>query len=234
MQFSIVTDDRVSYALGLMPERLGATIRKRWYAEKKRYVGKKRGYHLGKFTKALMRRKRKSGKGKFSITTARMFSGMMRTKADKNKPLNNVMEMGLIGDNKWQKAMINLQEGYTRSSSKFIPLPEYDNLADIGITSGYYTEFKRMAANNELFSIRAGGQLIWVHKDTLKQTNDIKRSIMFIGSKRIRIHGQNWGFIKGFETEWPRVQERLMKAIERDIRAIEKKYVSTTYGKPNK
>lgn len=222
--FSATVEDRVSYGLGLAPERITATVRKRLFVERNRFVGKGIS-RVGSFTRRVLNLRRRSRPGKMPVTVARMWRGMMHIPNAKSID-GMTMQMGIIKSTTrpFVRGLIGMQEGYSQTSSKFMPVPVYDNLAKAGIVKGFSKAFKSMAAGDELITIRTGGQVLFVSKEMIERGASVHEATLFVGTKRVTVRPVNFGFMDKWNATWPGVQKRMGNAIKKEIRDIEKGY----------
>jgi hypothetical protein len=215
--------DRVSYGLGLAPERISKTVIRRFYTERNQFVGKKKGKVAGSFTRSVMSIRRRSRPGKIPINVAGLFRGMVRT-PDVEKNVNGLtMTMGILKDNPkpFVRGIMQLQKGYTRMSGKFMPIPVYKNLEKAGITGGFYSHFRKMAEADDLVTILTGGQVLFISKEMVDNGADVFDATLFVGAKRITARPQNFQFLEKWKARWPGFLTRLDNAIKKEIRSIE-------------
>ena len=117
-----------------------------------------------------------------------------------------------------EPAMQLLETGGAISSSKFMPIPMYRNLAQIGITKRYYKEFQERAAAGQLIPIHPKGDsdtLLWFYN------RFGKKILAFVGKKNLRVHKQ-FDFHRTWETRLTSVMQRGQKAMDTATRKVER------------
>jgi hypothetical protein len=117
-----------------------------------------------------------------------------------------------------EPAMQLEETGGDISSDKFMPMPMYRNLANIGIATNRHGAFKEMAAAGELTPIKPKGDpdtLLWFYN------KGGYRSLAFVGKKNIHVKKQF-----DFHATWARrlmsVMQRGQKAADTATRKVEK------------
>jgi hypothetical protein len=217
--------DRASYGLGLAPKRISRAIMRRFYIERNRFVGKRKK-STGTFTRSVLAMSRRTRSGKLPIQVAGMFRGVVKEQLKTGSMNILSLRMGILKDNPTQfmRGIIEMQEGYSHSSSGFMPVPIYKNLAKIGVTYNFFKRFKEMMSAGEIESIKMGGQILFVSKKLREEYGDVYDAALFVGTRRVNVRPMNFRFIDKWRAAWPGFQKRLGNAIEREIRAVEKGY----------
>jgi hypothetical protein len=219
--------DRVSYGLGLAPTRITSAVMRRLYTERNQFVGKKKGHVLGSFTRSVLRISRRSRPGKMPINVAGLFRGLVREPPKQDSVNGLFLKMGLLRDSPrpFVRGIMDLQKGAIHTSGKFMPVPVYKNLAKIGITGGFYRAFRTMMGNDELVSVRLGGTMLFISKDLVEKGANAFDACLFTGAKRVSIRARDFHFVDQWRARWPGFMSRLGNAVEREIRAVEERYV---------
>ena len=212
--------------IGFAPERITTTIRRRLYVERNKFVGNRKKRQKGSFTSSVMRRKRRGRPGTMPINVAAMFRGFVKVGA-KDSVDRMTLRMGILKKHPrgFTRGIMELQKGFTHTSSKIMPIPVYDNLAKVGISSKFTKSFHQMIASGELVTIQEGGNVLFISENLIEQGGNVYDSLLWYGTHRMTARANNFGFIRQWNTRWPKVHKRLQNAVNRTVRSIEKGYV---------
>jgi hypothetical protein len=142
------------------------------------------------------------------------------------------MSMGFAPGSKLEDAMELLEKGGTISSSKFMPIPVWENLQKAGVMTNQdvrssvkesaHHAFKEMSEGNSLFSIPGrGGTILWLSKVFGDWNSRSRRPLLlFIGKKSIRVRKQ-FDFTRTWLKRYPKVMRRGEMSIYRATRKVE-------------
>jgi hypothetical protein len=225
-EFDATVNDTISEALNVAPERIFGVVRKRLYIERNKFVGKKKSGLSGSFTRSVLRYRRRGREGTMPLQVAGMFRGFLKTPEYFGEQ-EMALRLGILSKRPkpFVRGLIELQHGdTTHTSGKFMPVPVYDNLAKLGITSKFGRTFRQMIESDRLVSIRTGGQVLWIDKEQIEAGANIAEATLFVGTKRVTARRMNFGFIEKFITQWPAWQTRMKNAVDREISNINKGY----------
>jgi len=220
-------DKQVSAWLSIAPKAVTSAILKRLYKEKARFVGAKKGNKIGTYTRHVMRMNRRGRPGKMPMNVARIFSGLVKVPRGGKNVENVTLTLGMTKENHspFVQGIIGLQSGYTRTTSSWMPIPNYSNLEKVGITGKYYMNFKTMADRGELIPLRIGGQMLFIYEPMIETGFDLYESTLFTGVKRVSVDAMDWKFKEKFDKLYPKIVLRTQRAIDRVIRGLNRGYI---------
>lgn len=215
-------EKQVSFMLGYAGKRIMSSLRGWMRRERARFVGVKRRNKLGTFTRSVARRKLRGRSGTYSKRVVRAFGGVVTG----SRTGNNELRMGLLGRvTGFRKGIEDLQTGYTRRSSRFMPIPVVDNLEKIGVTKNYSQTLHSMIASDEIVTIRTGGVLLFVSQELIDSGSNVHEATVYIGTKRTRVKRVNFGMVEKWAKAQAGVTKRGRNAVDRVIRGINKGYI---------
>ncbi len=216
--------DTISKALEIAPQRITSVIRKRFSAERNRFVGNRRKGKAGAFTRRVLALPLRNRPGTMPMKIAGRFRGFVQSPTEDSGEIS--LRMGILSPSPkpFIQGVVQLQSGYSRTSGKYMPLPVYSNLAKQGVTKNYQKTFAQMMQNDELQPIKLGGKVLFVNKEMLRGGADVDDATMFIGVKRVSVPGYDFKFYQRFLQAYPAMQVRLKNAIDREIAAINRGY----------
>jgi len=217
--------DKVEQWLGEAPKAIHNGVAKWLFAERNKYVGNRKRNKTGVFTRAMLKRQHSTRRGgTWSPSAALMFKGFMKYEINP-EAYNLTLKMGLLSKKKsgFVEGMRQMQDGYTRSSSKFMPVPVYQNLQAIGYDRSYYATFKYLMDSDQLVMVRQKGYALYIHKPTIESGGDMYDATMFVGYRRISVKPQKFKFEEKWEKRMPAVMNRGRKTMDRTITRLMKK-----------
>lgn len=225
-------EKEVQRMFALFPKEMLHTVRGWLSMIRTRYVGSKIAKKDGSYPKWLMGRRRRNRPGTWGKQAALSFRGFVGGNSIKNVHLTmGIPQKHKSGFVRGLEGMAN--GGYTIRSSRFMPIPIYQNLAARGITSRTRGAFSGMNASDSLIAVRGkhtAGRVLWIDRDAIEQGADLEDSVLFVGQKTTRVGAFQFKFEEKFASIMPRMIELGQKRIDRTIRSIERGYKTTRSG----
>ena len=217
MAIQVTLDNgRVLYAFRKAPDVFADEIDHWFNKERLSFLGAKKNATSGIKGKLLSKQRWGQGGG-WSPSIVGQF------KSAKNHPgqLQASMSMGFAPGSPLEDAMELLEKGGTVKSNKFMPIPVWGNLKQLGIEKGAHATFDEMSAANSMFAIKGrGGSILWLSKVFGNSQKGYKPLLLFVGMKQLKIKKQ-FDFHRAWERRYPKVIRRGEMAIFRATRKVE-------------
>lgn len=239
--YQIDGSENVQRMFKRFPTLLRYATRKRFMAERKRYVGTRR--HLGMIDKKIRRLKLSKGArspfsrtGKWSNSFSKGFVGVVSNQGD----LEGMrLDMGtwVRGSSKHSEIASKFEEGsgvpsrtVSRGGRDLI-IPAYRNLAKRGIEGDYNENFHRLINSGRLNSIQGKKARLYFSAD---KGSKIKRGarkgmykkgyLLYIGKKSIRFQ-KRIDFVGMVSDDFPSIVGRFRREVGRLMRGVERGYI---------
>jgi hypothetical protein len=219
-QVSAYDDGRVKYALDKAPQVFAEEV--------DHWLNKERLSFLGKPFKAndvggAGIRGKLLGKPRFGRpgNWSKGIVGQFVSYKDDKGSLHPKITMEYARNSPMLPAMQIEESGGTTQSSKFMPIPIFQSLAQMGITKNFHTNFKSLAADDKLVPIRANGRpdlLYWIYKI---KGHLAMNKLMFIGRKHNTIKSQ-FDFHRAWGRREAQALSRGQQAVYRATRKVER------------
>jgi hypothetical protein len=209
-------DSRVLYAFRKAPEVFADAIDKWMNKERISFLGKSMKQSVGaKGIRGKLLNKSLFGNrmARFGIGWSPQTVGQFVSYKRNKKTLDLEMTMEFAKDSPLKKAMEIDETGGTVNSSKFMPIPMYRNLLQVGVTSKFNEDFK----DRDLTPIKSKGDpntLLWFYN------KNGFRLLAYVGKKQTRIHKQ-FDFHRTWERRHDSVINRGQKACDTATRKVE-------------
>jgi hypothetical protein len=184
----------------------------RWFrAERRFFVGDK--FKDGKFRQRLLNKQLSGRPGQWSEKTARLFRGYIdhRNVIDK---MELRMGVGLKQRFNFARNLAAMETGYTSAPhGQWMPLPVYDNLAKIGVTKAFKSEFRKLYDKSALDPAMVNGQMMFFDDSGIKGRG---HTLLFIGARNITVRPQ-FSFKRDWSARLPGIPQRGEKQMQRAI-----------------
>lgn len=220
---ALLGGDRVLFALRKAPDVFREEVDHWFNKERVSFMGykdsSKAKYDGGGIRGKLFNRKRLGRAGGWSPQVVGNFKGEKTDARNiQGAGLNTEMVFRVSERSKIYDGLALLEKGGTVTSSKFMPIPVFNSLAQIGITGNYHGAFKDKAESGELLPIRPKnkpGILYWFYN------KNGYRLLLFVGKKSIKVKKQ-YDFLRTWNKRYPNVMLRGEKALDRATRLTER------------
>jgi hypothetical protein len=206
--------DRVLFAFRQAPSIFAKQLEIWERKERKSFLGGpvKGGSGDGKgFRGKLLNKKLVGRPGSWSPAVAGQFKSYMQGRGT----LGVKVTMGIVQDNPLTKGLELLEKGGTISSDKYMPVPVYRNLAQVGVVRDAYGAFKERSEAGQLTGINQGNRMLWFYN------RNGHRLLLFVGKKQMKVKKQ-FTFTRAWQQREPSVIRRGQLAADKATKQVEK------------
>jgi hypothetical protein len=204
--------DRVLFAFQKAPQVFAKQLEIWLRKERKSFLGGTQQGHDGRGVRGKLFNKKLFGRpGTWSPQVA----GQLKSFIKDRGTLGVKMTMGIVQDNPLTKAMELLEKGGSITSDKYMPIPVYRNLAQVGVVKNAYGAFKERADAGQLTPIKQGDRVLWFYN------RNGFRLLLFVGQKHLTVKKQ-FDFIKAWKNREPSVIRRGQLAADTATKQVEK------------